>query len=272
MYVVKASGEREEFRPEKLMRSLIRAGASRELAAQIAGEVAREIWQGITTREILRIALEKLRERGEEALMLRYDLKRSIMNLGPSGYPFEKFIAVLLKKYGFKTRTNVVLEGKCVSQEVDVVAERDGLTYMVECKFHNRGGIKTDLKVAMYTYARFLDLKRYFDRAWLICNTKCTLEAIRYCKCVGIRNTSWAYPRGRWSLESLIERKGLYPVTILRSLDEEEKKLALSAGIVTVEDVVTGGVETLLSAGIGRRAAVAAVREGNLISKLSKSC
>ncbi len=60
-----------------------------------------------------------------------------------------------------------------------LLQEKDGKKYMIECKFHNRG-IKTHIKVAMYTHARFLDLKEYFDAAWLICNTKCTSKAIRY--------------------------------------------------------------------------------------------
>ena len=261
MYVIKASGEKERFRPEKLVKSLVKAGASKELAAQIANEVKLEIWNGITTYEILGLALEKLKARKESVLMLKYDLKRALLSLGPSGYIFEKFISNLLKKYGYETETNVTLDGRCVSQEVDVVARKNGKSFMIECKYHNKRGIKTDLKVAMYTYARFLDLKEYFDGAWLICNTKCTSEAIKYCRCVGVRNTSWAYPPDNWSLESMIERKALYPITILQTLDREERNLALQSDIITVEDALTGGPEALISAGINKKKAFSAMKE-----------
>jgi len=261
MYVIKASGEKERFRPEKLVRSLVKAGASKGLATQIANEVKLEIWNGITTYEILGLALEKLKARKESVLMLKYDLKRALLSLGPSGYIFEKFISNLLKKYGYETETNVTLDGRCVSQEVDVVARKNGKAFMIECKYHNKRGIKTDLKVAMYTYARFLDLKEYFDGAWLICNTKCTSEAIKYCRCVGVRNTSWAYPPGNWSLESMIERKALYPITILQTLDREERNLALHSDIITVEDALTGGPEALISAGINKKKAFSAMKE-----------
>jgi len=261
MYVIKASGEKERFRPEKLVRSLVKAGASKRLATQIANEVKLEIWNGITTYEILGLALEKLKARKESVLMLKYDLKRALLSLGPSGYIFEKFISNLLKKYGYETETNVTLDGRCVSQEVDVVARKNGKSFMIECKYHNKRGIKTDLKVAMYTYARFLDLKEYFDGAWLICNTKCTSEAIKYCRCVGVRNTSWAYPPDNWSLESMIERKALYPITILQTLDREERNLALQSDIITVEDALTGGPEALISAGINKKKAFSAMKE-----------
>ncbi|RLG46755.1 MAG: ATPase [Thermoproteota archaeon] len=261
MYVIKASGEMERFRPEKLVRSLVKAGASKGLATQIANEVKLEIWNGITTYEILGLALEKLKARKESVLMLKYDLKRALLSLGPSGYIFEKFISNLLKKYGYETETNVTLDGRCVSQEVDVVARKNGKSFMIECKYHNKRGIKTDLKVAMYTYARFLDLKEYFDGAWLICNTKCTSEAIKYCRCVGVRNTSWAYPPDNWSLESMIERKALYPITILQTLDREERNLALQSDIITVEDALTGGPEALISAGINKKKAFSAMKE-----------
>lgn len=74
----------------------------------------------------MKIAQEKLKERNEQALAIRYDLKRALMELGPSGYPFEKLISDLLRKFGYRTKTNLTLQGKCVSHEIDVIAEKDG--------------------------------------------------------------------------------------------------------------------------------------------------
>jgi len=136
--------------------------------------------------------------------------------------------------------------------------------YMVECKFHNRRGIKTHIKVAMYTYARFLDLKEYFDAAWLICNTKCTSKTIEY-RCMEIKNTSWAYPPGRWSLENMIERKHLYPITIPMSLNDQDKRLALKFGIITTEDLVNKGPKILVSAGIKEKIALTAHEEAEIL-------
>ena len=242
MYVVKASGEREEFNAEKVRRTCLRAGASKELADKIAKEVEKRAYDGITTKEILDLTLKTLEEEEPEAAA-RYDLKRAIMSLGPAGFPFEKFMAEVLQNYGYKINVGRVLRGKCVDHEVDIVAEKDGKHYLVECKYHNASGIYTDLKVTLYTHARFLDLGKNFDHAWLVCNTKCTKEARRYAKCVGLKITSWRYPKE--SLEKMIEKKKLYPVTILRSVKGFARDRLFQAGIMMAKDLLDYELEDL---------------------------
>ena len=161
MYVLKASGEKEEFDAGKVRKTCLRSGASKELADKTAREVEERAYDGITTREILSLTLKLLEEEPETAT--RYDLKRAIMSLGPTGFPLEKFIAEVLQNYGYKTKVGKIIRGRCVNHEVDVVAEKDGKRYLVECKYHNASGIYTDLKVALYTHARFLDLGDSFD-------------------------------------------------------------------------------------------------------------
>jgi len=242
MYVVKASGEREEFDVEKIRRTCLRAGASKELADKIAKEVENRAYDGITTKEILDLTLKLLEEEPEAAT--RYDLKRAIMSLGPAGFPFEEFMAEVLQNYGYKTKVGEILRGKCVDHEIDIMAEKDGERYLVECKYHNAQGIYTDLKVALYTHARFLDLSKNFDHAWLACNTRCTKEARGYAKCVGLKITSWRYPL-KESLEKMIEKKKLYPVTILRSVKGFAKDRLFQARIMLAKDLLNYGPEDL---------------------------
>jgi len=242
MYVVKASGEREEFDVEKVRRTCLRAGASKELADKIAKEVENRAHDGITTKEILDITLKLLDEEPEAAA--KYDLKRAIMSLGPAGFPFEEFMAEVLQNYGYKTKVGQILRGKCANHEIDIDAEKDGRRYLVECKYHNAPGIYTDLKVALYIHARFLDLSKNFDHAWLACNTKCTMEARRYAKCVGLKVTSWRYPP-KESLEKMIEDKKLYPVTILKSVGGFVKDRLFQARIMLAKDLLNYAPEDL---------------------------
>jgi len=242
MYVTKASGEKEEFDFEKVRRTCLRAGASKQLADKIAKEVEAKAYDGITTKEILHLTLKLLEEEPEAAI--RYDLKGAIMALGPTGFPFEEFMAKVLQNYGYETKVGEIVKGKCVSHEIDIIAEKEGVRYLVECKYHNAPGIRTGLEVVMYTYARFLDLSKKFHQAWLICNTKCTAEAKRYGRCVGVKVTSWRYPKGE-SLEEMVETKRLYPITILRSVTGPVRERLFQARAMLARDLLEHEIEDL---------------------------
>lgn len=242
MYVTKASGEKEEFDVEKIRLTCLRARASEQLADKIVGEVKAEAYDGITTREILRLTLKLLEEEPEAAI--RYDLKGAIMALGPTGFPFEKFMAEVLQNYGYETKVGEIVKGKCVSHEIDIVAEKEDMRYLVECKYHNAPGIRTGLEVVMYTYARFLDLGEKFHQPWLICNTKCTAEAEQYGKCVGVKVTSWRYPKGE-SLDEMVETKRLYPITILRSVTGPIRERLFQVRAMLARDLLDHDLEDL---------------------------
>jgi Holliday junction resolvase len=245
-YIIKASGEKEKFEKEKIFQSLKSAGASQKSAAEVCQEVAKDTKPGMNTDDIFKQVLICL-QKENPILAARYNLKMAIMKLGPTGFPFEKFIAGILQEYGYKTKTGEQVRGHCVSHEVDVIAEKGKEHFMVECKYHNNRGLKSDVKVALYTYARFLDIKKaweklpghqyLFHQAWLVTNTKCTSQALRFAKCQGLKIISWHYPKGE-SLNELIENKGLYPITILPSLSEfAEKKLAQN-NIILAKDLL----------------------------------
>ncbi|MBM3199709.1 ATPase [Candidatus Woesearchaeota archaeon] len=236
MYVIKESGEKEKLKLGRLKETIRYSGASESLANKAVRMIKDMAYPGITTREILHMVMEVLRE--EPGVAQRYSLKRAIMLLGPTGFPFEKFIAKVLREYGYDARTGVFVRGKCVMQEVDVMALKEGKRFMIECKYHNIPGKKTDLKVVMYTYARFLDVQHSgFDQPWLITNTKCTSEAETYSRCMGIKIIGWNYPYGE-GLEKMLMERNLYPITTLESINPAIKQRLLRTNVVLVGDLL----------------------------------
>lgn len=238
--VIKATGQIEPFAGEKVISSLMGAGSSRELAEKIVSQITPHLYQNIPTFEIYSEVMKILKKEKED-LATKYNLKKAIMDLGPTGYPFEKFVAGILEAYGHKTITNQTISGKCVTHEIDVIARgeanKTNLTYMIECKFHSIPGGRTDIKVALYTYARFLDTKEKngFDIPWLITNTKVTQEVKTYGLCVGMKVTAWDYPEGK-SLNEMIDKSGLHPITAITSLSDERKRLLVEQGIIFCKD------------------------------------
>lgn len=232
--VIKASGEIESFSERKPIASLLRAGASLELAQKIVSQLKPHLYQNIPTTEIYNLVIRALKKEQKD-LAAKYNLKRALMELGPTGYPFEKYIAEVLNAQNHQVEINRIVQGRCVSHEIDIIA-KDHQTYMVECKFHNQLGGRTDIKVALYTYARFLDVKvKGFDQAWLITNTKVTQEVKTYALCVGMRITSWDYPPGE-SLREMIDKSGLHPITASTSLSSKQKQEFIEKGIVFYRD------------------------------------
>lgn len=235
--VIKATGEVEPFSERKVISSLLRAGASLELAQKIVRELKPQLYQNIFSFEVYDRVMRALKKEQKD-LAARYNLKRAIMELGPTGYPFEKYMAEVLRVEGHQVAINKVVQGKCVAHEIDIIA-KNTKTFMIECKFHNQPGGRTDIKVALYTYARFLDVKsRGFDIPWLITNTKVTQEVKTYALCVGMRVTSWDYPPGE-SLRELIDKSGLHPVTASTSLSLAQKQALIEKGVVLYRDITS---------------------------------
>ena len=244
--VTKQSGERVPFNPAQLERSLMRAGAGEEDIRIILEEMEPMLYEGIPTRKIYRAAHELLRKRSSGA-SARYRLKQAIQELGPTGYPFEKYVGALLAYQGYDVRADQIIEGRCVSHEVDVVAEKDHEVIMVECKFHSEQGTKSDVKVPMYIRSRFEDIrnnleKYYPDRkvifhGWVVTNTRFTEDAIDFGKCSGLYLVSWDYPN-KGSLRERIDLAGLHPVTCLHNLTRREKKELLGKEIVLVKELL----------------------------------
>lgn len=228
-YIVKSDGRSVPFNFGKVKATCIRAGASNKLATQVAKKISEKIYPGIHTRQIYRMVLEALAIDDQNVVGHRYRLKESIMQMGPAGFPFENYVSAILAACGFDIKSHrSKVKGTCVTHEIDIVATNGNMNkYMIECKFHNSSGIYTGIKEALYTHARFLDLKGQFDKEMLVCNTKVSDDAITYGKCVDQEILSWRYPEGK-GLEKIIEDKGLYPITILGLNKKELQKLSES--------------------------------------------
>lgn len=237
VFITKADGEREIFDVAKLEESLSRAGASAQAQSQVIDYITKELRDGMTTNDIYRHAFTKLQDIDNIPVAARYSIKRAILDLGPSGFPFEQFVAALLRADGWSASTGLAMTGRCAPHEVDVLAKKDGHRVGIEVKFHNTAGAKTDLKDALYVHARFEDLKVAPDErdrvteGWLVTNTRFTRNAIRYGRCAGLKMVGWDYP-SHHSLLSMIEASGLHPLTCLTTLAPGEKRQLLDANIV----------------------------------------
>jgi len=236
--VIKADGMSEPFSDIKVLESIKRARIPEHLQKEVLSEVKAKVYNNMPTSEIYGYVLEYLGKSSQPYSKTSYGLKQAIMMLGPTGYPFEDFVAKILETQGYKTLVRQVLRGKCVSHEVDVIAEKNGKRAMIEAKFHNNPGTRSDVHVALYTYARFLDLKdKYdFDEAWIVTNTKTTTDAIAYAECMTMKTLSWSYPSDG-SLRDLIESAQLRPITMLTSLSAAQKVKLLQHHIVLCKDV-----------------------------------
>lgn len=243
--IIKATGEKVLFNKDKLKSSLRRSGASDVVIQQVIDKVEVSLYDGISTKEIYKTAFALLRK-SSRSTAARYKLKKAIFELGPTGFPFEKFVGAILSYEGFKTRVGVIVKGHCVNHEVDVVAEKDNLHFMVECKFHSDQSRHCNVKIPLYIQSRFIDVEKQwskkdghdtkFHQGWVVTNTRFTSDAIQYGNCMGLMLLSWDYPK-KGSLKERIDQSGLHPVTCLTTLTKHEKQQLLDKEIVLCMDL-----------------------------------
>ena len=237
IYVLKADGNSEPFDKNKVISSIKRARIPPNLQGNILNHVKTKLRDNIPTSEIYHHITEFL-ESFSPFSRARYGLKQAIMDLGPTGYPFEDFVAGLLKIQGYQTELRQILNGKCVKHEIDIVAQKDNTKSMIECKFHNSIGNHTQVHVSLYTKARFDDLKdmHKFDDVWLVTNTRITTDALSYALCNNVKVISWNYPENE-GLRDLIEKSKLHPITVLTTLSQNQKQQLLDNHIVLCKNV-----------------------------------
>lgn len=261
-HIQKATHWHEPFQPDKIARSLQRAGASAEQTQAVIAGIGRYFKRGISTRDIAEGVSREL-DQLDRRVAARYRLRRAIMELGPEGYPFERYVAKIFSHYGFSTLVGQHVPGRCITQEVDVIAQRATRRLMVECKYHNRRGVQSDAKVAMYTWARFEDIRdrgaashgggTAFTEGWLVTNTKCTSQAVAFAGCVGLHVLGWGHPPER-SLQLIIESAGLYPITCLPGLSQLQRRALLKNDLLLCQQIA-GQVDALQRVGFSPRQA-----------------
>ncbi|MGB5666696.1 MAG: ATP cone domain-containing protein [Maribacter sp.] len=238
--IVKSSGEKAKFSLTKLRRSLLRSGAGETTVDHIVDQVRDELYQGISTKEIYNRAFNLLKKK-KSVFASKYKLKKAIYELGPTGFPFEKFVGAILEYSGYSTEVGKILQGVCVTHEVDVFAKKNGLLAVIECKFHGEEGRNCNVKVPLYIHSRYNDIREHWngkksnslnlDKGWVVTNTRFTEDAIKYGNCAGLYLLSWDIPKDD-GLKDRIDRLGLYPITVSTLLSNREKEFLLSRDIV----------------------------------------
>jgi hypothetical protein len=260
----------EDFSEEKFRASLARSGAKVEEVEKIVAFVSRNLHANMPTSEIYDLAFKQLNQLRKPAAA-RYSLRRALLGFGPSGFPFEHYLGEMFQAKGYSVATNQFLAGACVTHEIDLVAWNDKKLLMVEAKFHNELGAKTDLKVVLYVRARFEDLLegqfdfggrlRSLDEGWVITNTKFTTNAIKYAECAGLNIVGWNYPP-KGNLHDWVEETGLHPITCLSSLSERDKHVLLEQKAVLCKDV---SVDRLKEIGLSQEKILPVMEEVKLL-------
>lgn len=245
MKVVKYSGDIVEFDSSKLKRSLLKSGASQQVVGEILNAIQSQMYDGISTKQIYKLAFSFLKKEANSHAA-RYNLREAIRMLGPAGFFFEKYIGRLFSFEKYETKTNLILQGKCVSHEIDVAAKKNNEIAMIECKFHPSRDAVSDVKVPMYILSRYNDLKDkrhsiftnndFITKCWIVTNNRFTSDATVFSNCSGISLLSWDYPEKN-NIRHKIDNEKLYPVTCLTTLSHAEKDELLMLDIILASEI-----------------------------------
>jgi len=246
MKIVKHSGDIVDFIPEKLKTSLLKSGASNQAVDAILMMIKKELYEGIPTKQIYKMAFNLLKKEAN-AHAARYNLRAAIQMLGPAGFFFEKYIARRFEIEHYETKVNLTFQGHCVSHEIDVLLKKSNTISMVECKFHAGRDAASDVKVPMYILSRFNDLKdreyaiftkkETISKCWIVTNNRFTSDAITFANCMGLNLLSWDYPQNN-NLRTKNDTNLLYPITCLTTLSLVEKEQLLILDLILVKELV----------------------------------
>jgi hypothetical protein len=238
--VKKSTGVFEKFDEAKLYKSLMFAGASEKQAKKIVDTVKSKVPEGASTRKVFNQAFRLLKKESK-VLASQYSLIKSVQELGPDGYLFEKFMCGIFQAMGYQASTNSFARGKCVKHEIDILAKKPNKRIFCECKFHNHPGYKNDLKTALYVQARHMDLREnpenQLTEFWLISNTKFTKDAIDYAECSGLKLLGPNYPT-RKALADMAKKYKVHPITCLTSLRKADAKILMKKKVVLTKELL----------------------------------
>lgn len=275
MQIKKADGTIEVFDEKKLTRALTKAGASFMVAKEIADHIVDKCSQPgheqiVKSQLIYRLAFKQLKNISRKSA-LKFSLKKAMLELGPSGFPFEEFVAEMWRAQGYTAITGQIVFGVCVAHEVDVIAWKEDELVMIEAKYHSDSGSRTDLKTSLYVKARYDDIReqtfstssfnlatvvdsslknmhlfekdaqhldpktirmpKKLTEGWLITNTHFSDTAMNYAQCNGLKIMSYDCPEGG-SLQDIVMQYKLFPITCLTVLSTSEKKFLIDKNII----------------------------------------
>lgn len=251
----KAGGEWQYFSSDKLFKFLKNVGLNSSEIDFVLKELIRTLGKDVNTQEITASveAILKQLPRGERFAAI-YTLKDAIRRMGPDGHNFEKFVGRLFAQKGYKVSVSTFIKGECVEHEVDVTATNDQEINLVECKFHNTEGRRSDVVVAMYTHARFMDIQNADNRdprpvvGWLATNTKLTIEALKYIRCKGMHLLSIENPHND-NITTKVRDLNLFPISVIADLQIYITAL-MDADYVLLSDLLELKNEDALELGI----------------------
>jgi len=103
MKVVKYSGDTVDFNSNKLLKSLQKAGANPEQAQQIISNISAQLFDGMATKQIYKMAFALLKK-NSNAHAARYNLREAIRMLGPAGFYFENILHDFLSQKAIKRK------------------------------------------------------------------------------------------------------------------------------------------------------------------------
>ena len=244
MLVKKADGRLEEFSEQKIINTCLRSGLSESQAGTVLKSVTKDIYEKMPTRELLRIVLKEI-HKNDPVSSMKYNLRAALSALKPEGMFFEKYVKKLLEEYGYSVEWSIIVKGKCTSHEVDLIAKKDNLKIMIECKHHTNYHTFVGLGDALESWASWEDIGNQFDEAWLVCNTKISEHASKYSSCKGLKVMCWNYSQGLPELNKMIEEKKLYPITVLEGVLSNHMKRAYENDIITIKDVIRAEQQVL---------------------------
>lgn len=245
MLVKKNSGELIPYNPKALKRSLTKSGAKKEEVEEVFELISKDLYDGIPTKELYRIAFSHLKNY-RSSYAARYSLKRALRDLGPEGYYFEKWIGKVLQAAGYQSLHSEIVQGNAVTHEIDVVALKGDQLLFCECKFRNDEDAKISVTTPMYFLSRMKDVQdhtyHFFGRdlkptkGFLVTNAYLTTDSIDFANYYGIGLISWDYPETN-SIKFLVDNAALYPITCLTTLTPDQEKILLSKECILVKDL-----------------------------------
>ena len=243
--MTKADGSKQLFDKEKVARTCMRMGATPQFAVEVAERVEREAYEGMPTSKVLQLIFRFMRK-SKPGLGNLYDLRKGI-SLMASKPEFEEYVRILLSHYGYEVSSNQVLHGRCGEHEIDAIARRDGVTYLVEAKHHSSYHALTGLDESRIAWAILEDVSEGFqrgltdfkiDKAVIVTNTRYSEHAIRYGSCKGIFQFGWNFPLNH-GLESIISEKMLYPMSCVKDVAVEDRLKLVDSGIVLIRQLLS---------------------------------
>jgi len=258
IYVTKADGSKQPFDKQKIINTCLRLQATPEQAQSIADKIEAKAYDGIPTKKILQMVFQYMKKY-RPAIGYQIDLKQAIAMLR-SKPDFEIFVAKLFEAMGYEVDTNLIIQGKCIEHEIDVVAKKGNEIILVEVKHHVNHHTYSGLDVFLQLNSTLEDLKEgyesgknsfKFTKAILICNTKVSDHGRRYALCRGLEFIAWKFPLEN-GLERLIEEYKLYPITFLKEIERDEAYKLADVGIVTVKQLLDDAEKISRKSGINK--------------------